>query len=161
MSWFLQLVTGSGIAHSIFIIAITIAVGILLGKIKIGGISLGVTLILFTGIALSHFKVLVDPAILNFVKEFGLILFVFSIGMQVGPGFFSSFKKGGVTMNLLATMIVLLGCATAIVIHFVTGEDLVVMTGILCGAVTNTPGLGAAQQTYSDVMVSANPDIAL
>ena len=161
MSWFLQLVTGSGIAHSIFIIAITIAVGILLGKIKIGGISLGVTLILFTGIALSHFKVLVDPAILNFVKEFGLILFVFSIGMQVGPGFFSSFKKGGVTMNLLATMIVLLGCATAIVIHFVTGEDLVVMTGILCGAVTNTPGLGAAQQTYSDVMGSANPDIAL
>ena len=161
MSWFLQLVTGSGIAHSIFIIAITIAVGILLGKIKIGGISLGVTLILFTGIALSHFKVLVDPAILNFVKEFGLILFVFSIGMQVGPGFFSSFKKGGVTMNLLATMIVLLGCATAIIIHFVTGEDLVVMTGILCGAVTNTPGLGAAQQTYSDVMGSANPDIAL
>lgn len=161
MDWLSQLVTGSGIAHSIFIIAITIAVGILLGKVKIGGISLGVTLILFTGIALSHFKILVDPAILNFVKEFGLILFVFSIGLQVGPGFFSSFKKGGVAMNLLATLAVLLSCATAVALHYITGEDLVVMTGILCGAVTNTPGLGAAQQTYSDVMGSANPDIAL
>ena len=136
MDWLSQLVTGSGIAHSIFIIAITIAVGILLGKVKIGGISLGVTLILFTGIALSHFKILVDPAILNFVKEFGLILFVFSIGLQVGPGFFSSFKKGGVAMNLLATLAVLLSCATAVALHYITGEDLVVMTGILCGAVT-------------------------
>lgn len=161
MSWLHTLLFGPGIAHSLFIMAVVIAAGILLGKIKIGGISLGVTWILFIGILLSHFKLTIDPVILQFVKEFGLILFVYSIGLQVGPGFFSSFKKGGVTLNVLAAGIILLGCAVTILIHVITGEDLVTMTGVLCGAVTNTPGLGAAQQTYSDVTGTANPDIAL
>lgn len=160
-NWFLDLLFGSSIAHSLFVIALVIASGIVLGKIKIGGVSLGVTWILFMGIILSHFKLTIDPEVLHFVKEFGLILFVYSIGLQVGPGFFSSFKKGGVTLNILATLIVFLGCVTAVVIHLITDEDLVTMTGILCGAVTNTPGLGAAQQTYYDVAGSTNPDIAL
>lgn len=161
MSWLSDLILGSSIAHSIFVFALVITLGILLGKIKIGGISLGMTWILFAGIILSHFGLTIEPNTLHFMKEFGLILFVYSIGLQVGPGFFSSFRKGGVTLNMLAALIVFLGCATAVIIHLVTGTDLTTMVGVLCGAVTNTPGLGAAQQTFSDVTGNANPSIAL
>ncbi len=161
MNWFVELLTGSSIAHSVFVFAIVITFGVLLGKFKIGGISLGMTWILFVGILLSHFGLRIDPHVLHFVKEFGLILFVYSIGLQVGPGFFASFKKGGMTLNGLAALIVLLGCLTAVSIHFISGVDLVTMVGVLSGAVTNTPGLGAAQQTFTDATGSQNANIAL
>ena len=149
--WFYNLFMGSGVAHSVLLIALTIAFGLALSRVKIAGISLGVTWVLFVGILASHFGLVLDPETSHFVKEFGLILFIYSIGMQVGPGFFSSFKQGGVSLNILATSLVLLGSVTAFVIHVITGESLEAMIGVLYGAVTNTPGLGAAQQTFSDM----------
>ena len=143
---------GTGIAHSVFVLAIAIAVGIFLGaKLKFKGITLGITWILFCAIACSHFGMRLDPLVESFAKDLGLILFVYSIGLQVGPSFFSSFGKGGLRLNLLAAAIVVLGCATAYVIHVISGEDIATMTGVLFGAVTNTPGLGAAQQTFIDM----------
>ncbi len=149
--WFVNLFTGTGVAHSILLIAVVIAVGLLFARIKIGGISLGITWILFAGIAAGHLGFVLDPTTSHFVKEFGLILFIYSVGIEVGPGFFSSFRKGGITLNMLAAGIVLLGCSITYAIHLITGEDLYAMIGVLYGAVTNTPGLGAAQQTYSDM----------
>ena len=149
--WLYNLFMGTGVAHSVLLVALVIAIGLQLSRIKIGGISLGVTWILFAGIACGHFGMVLDPTTSHFVKEFGLILFIYSIGLQVGPGFFSSFRKGGVTYNMLATAIVLLGGVTAYAIHLITGESLFAMIGVLYGAVTNTPGLGAAQQTFSDM----------
>ncbi len=149
--WLYNLFMGTGVAHSVLLVALVIAVGLAFSRIKIGGISLGVTWILFAGIVVGHFGMVLDPTTSHFVKEFGLILFIYSIGLQVGPGFFSSFRKGGVTYNMLATAIVLLGAVTAYVIHLLTGESLFAMIGVLYGAVTNTPGLGAAQQTFSDM----------
>lgn len=161
MNWFQNLFFGTGIAHSIFVLALAIAIGIFLGaKLKIKGITLGITWILFCAIACSHFGMRLDPLVESFAKDLGLILFVYSIGLQVGPGFFSSFGKGGMRLNILAACIVLLGCATAYLIHLVSGTDIATMTGVLFGAVTNTPGLGAAQQTYQDLTGVANPDIA-
>jgi len=148
-----ELFLGSGIAHSIMVFAIVIAVGLYLGKIKIKGVSIGTTWILFMGIVASHFGLRANPGILSFVKDFGLILFVFAIGLQVGPGFFRSFKKGGVVMNLLALCLVLLAVAVTVTIHLVTGESLRTMVGVMSGAVTNTPGLGAAQNTLSDMIL--------
>lgn len=161
MEWFHELLFGSGIGHSILLLAVVIFVGILLGKIKIAGISLGITWILFVGIILSHFNMRMDPEALHFLKEFGLILFVYSVGLQVGPGFFSSFKKGGMTLNMLAVLIVLLGVATTYVIFKITGLPITTMVGILSGAVTNTPGLGAAQQAYYDMTGNEGPEIAM
>lgn len=143
---------GTGIAHSILLFAFVIAVGLWIGKFKIRGISIGSTWILFVGIIVSHFGFLSNPTVLSYMKDFGLILFVFSIGLQVGPGFFQSFKKGGVVMNLLAVSLVLLAVITTFVIHLVTGENLNTLTGVMSGAVTNTPGLGAAQQTLADAI---------
>ena len=156
MEWLNNLVSGQGVAHSIIIIALTITAGLLCDRIKIRGVKLGVTWILFIGIFLGQLGFTLDPTTCHFVKEFGLILFVYSIGLEVGPHFFSSFKSGGVTLNLLATGIVLLGTVTAYLIHVVTGEDLFAMTGVLYGSVTNTPGLGAAQQTFSDLNEGLN-----
>ena len=156
MEWLNNLVLGQGVAHSIVMIALTITAGLLCDRIKICGIKLGVTWILFIGILLGQIGFTLDPTTCHFVKEFGLILFVYSIGLEVGPRFFSSFKKGGVTLNLLATAIVVLGTFTAWLIHVVTGEDLCAMTGVLYGSVTNTPGLGAAQQTFSDLNEGLN-----
>lgn len=149
--WFNNLIFGDGVAHSLMLIALIIAIGLFLSRFKFGGISLGVTWILFVGIIASHFGLVLDHATSHFVKEFGLILFIYSIGMQVGPSFISSFRKGGVTLNLLATGIVLLGSFVAYAIHLIAGIDLNEMIGVLYGAVTNTPGLGAAQQTFSDM----------
>lgn len=161
MDWFSNLFFGTGIAHSIFVLALAIAVGIFLGaKLKFKGITLGITWILFCAIACSHFGMTLDPLVESFAKDLGLILFVYSIGLQVGPGFFSSFGKGGLRLNMLAASIVVLGCATAYVIHLLSGTDIATMTGVLFGAVTNTPGLGAAQQTYQDLTGVSNPDIA-
>ena len=125
------------------------------------GISLGITLVLFVGIILGHLGFTVNHNVIHFFKEFGLILFVYSVGMQVGPGFFSSFRQGGITLNMLACGIVFLGVATALVLHFVTGIPMPTMVGILSGAVTNTPGLGAAQQAYSDMYGASDKTIAL
>ncbi|MEL7599450.1 MAG: putative transporter [Proteiniphilum sp.] len=160
MDWLVELITGTGIAHSIMVLALVISMGLLLGKIKIFGISLGTTWILFFGIFLGHLGLEIDHNVLHFLKEFGLILFIFSIGMQVGPSFFSSFKQGGITLNLLASGVVLLGVLTTYIIHVVTGIPIATMVGILSGAVTNTPGLGAAQQTYTDVTGTVDPTIA-
>lgn len=161
MEWINDLLFGTGIAHAIFVLALVISVGILLGKIKIFGVSLGITWILFVGIFLGHFGLGIDEHILHFIKEFGLILFIYSIGMQVGPSFFASFKEGGITLNLLASGVVFLGVITTYVIHLVTGLPISTMVGILSGAVTNTPGLGAAQQTYFDATGTHDPLIAM
>ena len=149
--WLENLVFETSVAHSVLLVSVIIASGLILSRIRVAGVSLGVTWVLFVGIVASHFGLLLDSVTSHFVKEFGLILFIYSIGMQVGPGFFSSFRQGGVTLNLLATGLILIGSATAYLIHIVTGEDLFTMVGVLYGAVTNTPGLGAAQQTFSDM----------
>ena len=161
MNWINDLIFGTGIGHSVMLLCICIVCGILLGRIKIFGISLGITFVLFVGIVMGHFGITMNPEVMHFMKEFGLILFVFSVGMQVGPGFFSSFKQGGITLNMLATGVVLLGVAATIIIHFVTGLPMETMVGILSGAVTNTPGLGAAQTAYTDMTGTSANGIAL
>lgn len=150
-----------GVAHSILVLALVIALGKILGKGKIAGVSLGVTWVLFVGIVFSHFGMTLDGDLLHFMKEFGLILFVYSIGLQVGPGFFSSFKAGGLKLNFLAVLVCFFGAACTMVLHFMTGTPVTTMTGIMSGAVTNTPGLGAAQTAYSDMFGQNAPDIAL
>ena len=161
MNWLNGLFFGSGVPHSIFILTVAIACGIYLShRLKFKGITLGITWILFCAIAMSHFGMHIDPVVETFAKDFGLILFVYSIGLQVGPSFFSSFGKGGIKLNLLAVSVVFLGCVTAYLIHLFSGEDIATMTGVLFGAVTNTPGLGAAQQAFTDMTGEVNPNIA-
>ena len=161
MNWLQSLFFGTGVPHSIFILTLAIASGIFLShRLKFKGITLGITWILFCAIAFSHFGMHLDPVVETFAKDFGLILFVYSIGLQVGPSFFSSFGKGGIKLNLLAMTVVFLGCATAYLISVLSGVDIATMTGVLFGAVTNTPGLGAAQQAFTDITGSANPNIA-
>ena len=161
MNWLQSLFFGTGVPHSIFILTLAIACGISLShRLKFKGITLGITWILFCAIAFSHFGMHLDPVVETFAKDFGLILFVYSIGLQVGPSFFSSFGKGGIKLNLLAMTVVFLGCATAYLISVLSGVDIATMTGVLFGAVTNTPGLGAAQQAFTDITGSANPNIA-
>lgn len=149
----------SSVAHIVCLYAFVISVGVLLGKIKIFGISLGVTFVLFTGILMGHFGFTGESQILHFIREFGLILFVFCIGLQVGPSFFSSFKKGGMRLNLFAVGIVLLNIAVALTIYYILGGriQLPMMIGILYGAVTNTPGLGAAQEALNQLHYTGDP----
>lgn len=161
MEWLNNLFASESVAQSVVVLAAVISIGILLSKIKIANISFGITWILFAGIAFSHFGLKINPGVLHFAKEFGLILFVYSIGLQVGPGFFSSFKKGGIKLNLIAAGIVLAGVATTLIIHFATALPISTMTGILSGAITNTPGLGAAQQTYLDLYGTPDPSISM
>ena len=161
MNWINDLLWGEGIGHSILPLSFVIAAGIQLGKIKVFGVSLGITLVLFVGIILGHFGFTINHNVIHFFKEFGLILFVYSVGMQVGPGFFSSFKQGGITLNMLACGIVFLGVLTAVILHYATGIPMPTMVGILSGAVTNTPGLGAAQQAFSDMHGVSDNTIAL
>ena len=156
MNWINDLLWGEGIGHSILLLSFVIAAGIQLGKIKVFGVSLGITLVLFVGIILGHFGFTINHNVIHFFKEFGLILFVYSVGMQVGPGFFSSFKQGGITLNMLACGIVFLGVLTAVILHYVTGIPMPTMVGILSGAVTNTPGLGAAQQTLKQMGIESS-----
>lgn len=163
MNWLQDLLTNSNsIAHIVALYAFVIAAGVLLGKIKFFGISLGVTFVLFVGILAGHFGFTGNPAILSFVQDFGLILFVFCIGLQVGPSFFSSFKRGGITLNLLAVGIVFLNIAVALILYFaLQGRvDIPMMVGILCGAVTNTPGLGAANEALQQLHYQG-PEIAM
>ena len=161
MEWFVNLFTGDGVAQSVIVIALTIAIGILLGKIRFFGISLGVTFILFVGILLGELGMTPNGSVLHFFKEFGLILFVFSIGLQVGPGFFDNLRKGGSTLNGIAVGVVLLGGGVTLALHYVTGMPMTTLVGIMSGAVTNTPGLGAAQQAYTDATGVVDETIAM
>lgn len=154
MDWFIELVSpgNTSLAATILLYAFVISTGVYLGKMKIFGVSLGVTFVLFVGILTGHFGYTVDAGTLHFVREFGLILFIFSIGLQVGPGFFSSFKKGGMMLNGLAVLIVLLNVAIVLAIFYIDGNTSIVsLVGVMSGAVTNTPGLGAAQQALLQV----------
>lgn len=160
MEWILDLIwKPDSVAHIVFLYAFVISIGVMLGKIKIFGISLGVTFVLFTGILMGHFGFTGDIHILHFIRDFGLILFVFCIGLQVGPSFFSSFKKGGMTLNLLAFAIVALNVIVMLVIFYLLNNkvSLPMMVGILYGAVTNTPGLGAAQEALSQINYTGDP----
>lgn len=157
MAWLVDLFTGNSVAHAIFIYSLVIAVGVILGKIKLGGISLGVTFVLFVGILAGHLGLSIDYNTLKFIQEFGLILFIFSIGLQVGPSFFSSFKEGGLKLNALAVLLIFLNICVALGIYYAVGDIKITdMVGILSGAVTNTPGLGAAQQT----LIETQGDVA-
>ena len=150
--WFKNFFTQEGIAQAIILIAITIVIGFLLGKIKFRGISLGVTWILFAGLAIGHFDCFkINVEVLHFIKEFGLILFVYAIGSQVGSSFFSSLRSGGLKMNVLTLVMVSFNELVAYCIYFFSNTDLPTVVGLLSGAVTNTPGLGAAQQTYAEI----------
>lgn len=167
LDWLNTLIFGEGIAHTIILYSFVIAVGVMLGKIKFFGVSLGVTFVLFVGIFAGHFGFEANPELMHFLREFGLILFIYSIGLQVGPAFFSSFKKGGMQMNLLAGLVVLLGVGVTIALYYAfSGRiPMPMFVGILSGAVTNTPGLGAAQealrQLYDAGQIAEIPQIAL
>ncbi|MCR5645253.1 MAG: hypothetical protein K6F96_02515 [Bacteroidales bacterium] len=154
----LNLFTGSGVGPTILYLALSIFVGLLLGKIKIAKISLGITWVLFVGIALSACGVSLNAEMLHIIKEFGLILFVVAVGLQVGPGFFRSFKKGGLAMNLMALVNVALGVLITVIIAKVANQDLADMAGVYTGAITNTPGLSAAQQAVNDLGIEGGAD---
>ena len=163
MDWLQNLLFDeNSIAHIVLLYSFVIAVGVLLGKIKFFGVSLGVTFVLFTGIVCGHFGLTGNTQILTFLQDFGLILFVFCIGLQVGPSFFSSFKKGGIAMNLVAMGIVALNIVVAVALYYGWNGriELPMMVGILCGAVTNTPGLGAANEALSQLNYNG-PQIAM
>lgn len=166
MDWLINLFTATdSVAHIAMLYALVIAVGVLLGKVKFGGIALGVTFVLFAGILAGHLGLTAPQPILTFLQDFGLILFVFMIGLQVGPGFFESFRKGGVALNCLSTSIVLLNVAVMFACYYIffdtsDANNLPMMVGTLYGAVTNTPGLGAANEALGSVFGADAPQIA-
>ena len=149
--WFTNLLTNGGVGTTVLMLAISIFAGLLLGKIKVKGITLGITWVLFVGIGLSAFGVACNHDMLHIIKEFGLILFVTAVGLQVGPGFFRSFKKGGLAMNLMAVVNVALGVGITVIIAKMANQELTDMAGVYTGAITNTPGLSAAQQAVGDL----------
>jgi len=152
---------GGGVSHSLLILALVISFGLILGKIKIRNVSLDLTWVLIIGIVFGYFNLNLDENLLHFLREFGLVLFVYSIGLQVGPGFFSSFKKGGLSLNMLILVTIALSIIVTLAIHFVSGVPVTALAGILSGAVTNTPSLGAAQQAFFGMKGVEAPDIAL
>ena len=151
MDWLYSLFLEHSALQAVVILSLISAIGLGLGKIHVWGISLGVTFVFFAGILAGHFGLSIDPQMLNYAESFGLIIFVYALGLQVGPGFFSSFRKGGVTLNMLALAVVLLGTLLTVLGSYVTNISLPDMVGILCGATTNTPALGAAQQTLKQM----------
>lgn len=151
---------GGGVAHSVMILALVITLGLSLGKLKVKGVSLGLAWILFIGLIFGHYSLNLDAHLLHFLKEFGLILFVYSLGLQVGPSFFSSFGKGGLRLNMLAISTIAISIIVTVILFYTTGTPITTMAGILSGAVTNTPGLGAAQQANSDLNGIDDPSIA-
>lgn len=151
---------GGGVSHSIFILALVITLGLLLGRIKIKNISLGLTWVLIVGIVFGYFNLNLNVELLHFLREFGLVLFVYSLGLQVGPGFFASFKKGGLQLNMLVLITIFISIFTAIGVYYATGTPITAIVGILSGAVTNTPGMGAAQQAFFSIKGVESPDIA-
>ncbi|MBP5516895.1 MAG: hypothetical protein J6X86_08110 [Bacteroidales bacterium] len=176
--WFTNLFTGSGVASTVLMLAISIFAGLLLGKLKVKGVSLGITWVLFVGIAISavisaygidfNNQVVAEGKsfsgehmnhhMLHFIKEFGLILFVTGVGLQVGPGFFKSFKKGGLAMNGMALVNVALGVGITVIIAKVASQSLTDMAGVYTGAITNTPGLSAAQEAVKDPVIGGDPN---
>ena len=153
MNWFTQLFTEPSVAQAVVIYSLVIAMGIYLGKVKVFGISLGVTWVLFVGLFFSYFGITINKEIEHFAKEFGLILFVYAIGLQVGPGFFASLKKSALANNTLAASVVVLGVAITLVFFYTTGNHISIMAGVMSGAVTNTPGLAAAQTAVTDLNI--------
>lgn len=151
MEWINSIFFEHSALQAIIILSLTTAIGISLGKIRIGGISLGVTFVFFMGIVAGHLGISINPDMLNYAESFGLVLFVYSLGLQVGPGFFSAFRKEGIQLNLLGLIVILLGTAMAIIISYASQIPLKDMIGVLCGATTNTPALGAAQQTLKQL----------
>lgn len=156
MEWLLELFSVYSALQAVVVLSLISAIGLGLGRIHIGGISLGVTFVFFTGILAGHFGLSIDPQMLNYAETFGLVIFVYSLGLQVGPGFFSSFRKEGITLNMLALGVILLGTLLAVLCCYITGVSLPDMVGILCGATTNTPALGAAQQTLKQLGLESN-----
>ena len=154
----LNLFTGSGVGPTIFYLAVSIFLGLLLGRGQVVHVSLGITWVLFVGILISALGVTLNSEMLHIIKEFGLILFVVAVGLQVGPGFFQSFKKGGLAMNLMALVNVALGVVITVVIAKVANQDLADMAGVYTGAITNTPGLSAAQQAVNDMGIEGAAD---
>jgi len=153
-NWFTQLFTSHSIAQTVLLFGLVISVGIWLGRLKIAGIPLGVTWVLFTGMFLSYLGITVDEKTEHFLKEFGLVLFVYSIGLQVGPGFFASLKKYALNNNLLAVITVSSGVLITVILFYISGNHITIMAGIMSGAVTNTPGLAAAQAAVSDLNIT-------
>lgn len=160
MDWLIQLFVGHSTAHTVIILSLVIALGVALGHVKVFGISLGIAGVLFSGLLFGHFNLTVNEEIIEFAREFGLILFVYTIGMQVGPGFFASFRRQGLKLNLLAASIVLGGVLVALALHYLVKIPIPVVVGLLSGAVTNTPGLGAAQQALRE-RLTESADLAL
>lgn len=151
MEWINSLFVEHSALQAVVVLSLISAIGLLLGRVRFWGISLGVTFVFFAGIMAGHFGLSVDAQMLNYAESFGLVIFVYALGLQVGPGFFSSFRKGGVRLNMLALGVVALGTLMAVVAGLLTGVSLPDMVGILCGATTNTPALGAAQQTLKQL----------
>ena len=151
MEWLNSLFVEHSVIQAVIVVSLVSAVGLALGKISIWGVSLGVTFVFFAGIMAGHFGLTIDPQMLNYAESFGLIIFVYALGLQVGPGFFSSLGKGGLKLNMLAMVVVFLGMMMTLGFHWTTGVSLPDMMGILSGAVTNTPALGAAQQTLKQI----------
>lgn len=155
MEWLSSIFIEHSVIQAVVVIAMISALGLALGKISIYGVSLGVTFVFFAGIAAGHFGLSIDSQMLNYAESFGLIIFVYALGLQVGPGFFGSFRKGGMTLNLLALAVIVVGTVMTLIFHWVVGVSLPDMVGILSGAVTNTPALGAAQQTLKQMHIDA------
>ena len=151
MEWLTSLLTEHSVIQAVIVVSLVSAVGLALGKISMWGVSLGVTFVFFAGIMAGHLGLSIHPQMLNYAESFGLIIFVYALGLQVGPGFFSSLGKGGLKLNMLAMLVVLLGIVMTLGFHWTTGVSLPDMMGILSGAVTNTPALGAAQQTLKQL----------
>ncbi|MGL5981533.1 MAG: putative transporter [Phocaeicola sp.] len=151
MEWLNSILFEHSALQAVIVLSIIIATGLGLGKIKIAGISLGVTFVFFTGIFAGHLGLSINSDVLNYAENFGLILFIYELGLQVGPGFFSSFRKGGIQLNMLGMGVVLLGTTMAVVLSKTLSIPMNEMVGVLCGATTNTPALGAAQQTLKEL----------
>ena len=147
MEWINSLLFEHSALQAIIVLSLVTAIGISLGRVRILGVSLGGTFVFFMGIIAGHLGISLDPNMLNYAESFGLVLFVYSLGLQVGPGFFSSFRKGGVRLNMLSLGVILLGTVMTIALSYGLNVPLQDMIGVLCGATTNTPALGAAQQT--------------
>ncbi|MCR9012304.1 putative transporter [Gabonibacter chumensis] len=163
MEWLNEILAEHSVIQAVIVVSLVSAIGLVLGKITLWGVSLGVTFVFFAGIMAGHWGLTIDPQMLNYAESFGLILFVYALGLQVGPGFFASLGKAGIRLNLLAMMVVILGVVMTLLFHWTAGVSLPDMVGILSGAVTNTPALGAAQQTLKQINdpVYLSSDLAL
>lgn len=155
MEWLNSIFIEHSALQAVVVLSLISAIGLILGKIRFFGISLGITFVFFTGIIMGHFEITINEDMLNYAENFGLIVFVYALGLQVGPGFFSSFSQGGMRFNLLSIAVILLGTILAVLLTFVTGIGLPDMVGILCGATTNTPALGAAQTTLKQMSIDS------